>query len=74
MTSTVRIYDVPGISCDHCKHAIEHEVAQVAGVTAVSVDVDARTVRVDGGATDADVRAAIDEAGYDVETVRELES
>ena len=61
-----RSYSVPGISCDHCKTAIEAEVAKVAGVTTVEVDVENKTVSVVGDADDADVRAAIDEAGYDV--------
>lgn len=64
-----RIYDVPAISCEHCKHAIEGEVGTVAGVTNVTVDIAARTVRVEGDAHDAAIRAAIDEAGYDVEAV-----
>ena len=59
-------YAVPGISCDHCKNAIEGEVAQVAGVEQVVVDVAGRTVEVTGEADDAAVRAAIDEAGYEV--------
>lgn len=67
---TTVTYDVPGVSCDHCKHAIEGEVAALDGVTAVTVDVAAKTVRVDGGASDAALRAAIDEAGYDVAGVR----
>ena len=61
-----RIYSVPGISCGHCKTAIEGEVAQVPGVERVEVDVDAKTVLVEGTADDATVRAAVDEAGYDV--------
>lgn len=59
-------YAVPGISCGHCKTAIEGEVTKVAGVEVVEVDIDAKTVTVSGVADDADVRAAIDEAGYDV--------
>lgn len=62
-------YDVPGISCGHCKAAIEAEVAKVAGVQLVAVDVEAKTVTVEGG-DDGDVRAAIDEAGYDVAGAR----
>lgn len=61
-----RTYTVPGISCDHCKHAIEGEVATVAGVDRVEVDVATKTVWVDGEADDAGVRAAIAAAGYDV--------
>lgn len=62
----MQTYSVPGISCGHCKTAIEGEVAKVAGVTAVTVDIEAKTVQVDGTADDAAIRAAIDNAGYDV--------
>ena len=67
---TTRTYDVPGISCGHCKAAIEGEVAKLGEVASVSVDVDARTVLVEGDASDESIRAAIDEAGYDVAGVR----
>jgi copper chaperone len=65
----IRTYLVPGISCDHCKHAIEGEVASVSGVARVQVDVAGRTVVVDGDAPVDAVRAAIDAAGYEVESV-----
>jgi copper chaperone len=61
-----RSYSVPGISCGHCKAAIEAEVGEVAGVTLVEVDVDARTVRVLGEPDEAAVVDAIEEAGYEV--------
>ena len=57
-------YSVPDISCDHCVQSITGEVTKVAGVSAVVVDLDTKTVAVTGGET-ADVIAAIDEAGYD---------
>jgi copper chaperone len=61
-------YSVPGMSCEHCRSAITKEVDTVAGVASVTVDLDAKTVVVRGeGVDDADVRAAIDEAGYDIE-------
>jgi len=63
---TSRTYSVPDISCDHCKHAIEGEVAGVPGVDTVLVDVPSKTVIVDGSATDEAIRAAIDDAGYAV--------
>jgi len=59
-------YDVPGVSCGHCVDAITREVSAVPGVRAVRVDLDAKTVTVEGTPSDADVRAAIDEAGYEV--------
>jgi copper chaperone CopZ len=61
------IYDVPGISCGHCRTAITAEVTKVAGVSAVDVDLQDKLVTVTGdGVADAAVRDAIDEAGYDV--------
>ena len=63
---TRHTYSVPAISCGHCKSAIEAEVATVAGVDEVEVDIAAKTVRVEGGAADEAIRAAIEEAGYEV--------
>ncbi len=63
---TVRTYSVPGVSCDNCKQAIEGALAKLPGVSGAIVDVAAKTVRVDGAASDEAVRAAIDDAGYEV--------
>ena len=63
---TTRVYQVPEISCDHCKHSIEGEVSKVPGVSRVEVTVASKTVRVEGSAGDTDIRAAIDQAGYDI--------
>src|SRR5690606_11490236 len=62
--ATSRTYDVPAISCGHCKEAIEAAVAQLDGVDTVAVDIDAKTVTVAGDAPDEAVVAAIDDAGY----------
>ncbi len=65
-TMTTLTYSIPGISCDHCKMSIEGSVSKVAGVEKVDVSVEAKTVLVEGTATDAVIRAAIDEAGYEI--------
>jgi copper chaperone len=66
-TSEQLTYDVPGVSCAHCRAAITAEVEKVAGVSSVEVDLDAKRVTVGGdGLEDAALRAAIEEAGYDV--------
>ncbi len=62
----VRVYRVPGISCDHCRAAIEGALACVAGVERVEVSVDAKLVTVAGEADETQIRAAIDDAGYDI--------
>ena len=59
-------YRVPGVSCAHCRAAITAEVAAVAGVSSVEVDLEAKLVRVTGeNLDDAALVAAIDEAGYE---------
>lgn len=66
MTSTT--YRVTGMTCDHCVRAVSSEVAHIDGVTDVQVDLPAGEVTVTSDApldTD-DVRAAVDEAGYEL--------
>jgi copper chaperone len=60
-------YRVPGISCGHCKSAIESEVGALDGVESVVVDIDSKQVAVVGSAGDDAVRAAIVEAGYEAD-------
>ena len=55
------------MTCEHCRTAITKEVGTVTGVESVDVDLERKVVTVRGSALDdGAVRAAIDEAGYDV--------
>ena len=59
-------YTVNGMSCGHCKAAVEEEVGRVPGVDAVIADLGSKLVVVRGEALeDEALRAAIDEAGYE---------
>lgn len=62
------VYSVPDMSCQHCVDALTNGVGGVPGVDHVAVDLAARTVTVQwaAGDRDADVRAAIDDAGYEI--------
>ena len=65
MTETVT-FSVPAIHCDHCGMSIREEVTEVEGVEDVAVDIDEKVVTVTGrGLSDAKLRAAIREAGYE---------
>jgi copper chaperone CopZ len=58
-------YEVPAMHCAHCERAVHDEVAAVAGVSSVAVDLESKRVTVTGESLDdAALRAAIDEAGY----------
>ncbi|MGZ4619775.1 MAG: copper ion binding protein [Frankiaceae bacterium] len=63
----IRAYQVAGMSCQHCVNAVQSEVGQLAGVSAVDVDLSQGAVTVTGeGLDDAAIRDAIGEAGYEV--------
>ncbi len=66
--STTTTYDVTGMSCEHCVAAVTREVTAIAGVTSVDVDLASGTVttRSDSPLDLTVVRAAVDEAGYDL--------
>lgn len=69
MTATAQqlSYSVPDVSCGHCRAAITAEVEKVPGVASVDVDLQAKRVTVAGESVDdTAVRAAIDEAGFEV--------
>lgn len=59
-------YTVKGMTCQHCVASVKEEVSEVAGVTDVRVELETGLVTVVGDADDAAVRAAVDEAGYEV--------
>ena len=63
--TTTTTYSVPEISCGHCKATIEGALQGLGDVTRAEVDIDAKTVTVEGGDRDA-ILTAIEDAGYDV--------
>jgi copper chaperone len=66
MTDT-KTYEVPGMHCGHCEAAVMSELSALQGVNEVTVDLDAKLVTVTGQNLDDEaLRAAIDEAGYEV--------
>ena len=62
-----RTYAVTGMTCSHCVMSVTEEVSEVDGVTSVDVDLAAGRLSVRGaGFTDDAIRAAVEEAGYEV--------
>jgi copper chaperone len=61
-------YTVTGMTCGHCVTSVTEEVSQVPGVTAVEVDLASGglTVTSEAPVDEAAVRAAVEEAGYEV--------
>jgi len=60
---------IPNISCGHCVSAIETELAEMEGVTAVKADAGTKTVTVqwDAPASIQRIRATLTEINYPAE-------
>jgi len=69
-TETTRIYSVSGMTCGHCQSSVEQEVGGLESVSSAVVDLEAGTVTVTGTADESDVKAAVEEAGYEVTAAR----
>lgn len=61
-------YTVTGMTCGHCVASVTEEVSEVPGVTAVDVDLASGrlTVTSEAPVSEAQVREAVAEAGYQV--------
>ena len=61
-------YKVSGMTCGHCVQSVTAEIEKLEGVQDVDVDLETGAVTVTSGdALNADsVRAAVDEAGFEL--------
>ncbi len=64
---TEKTLNVEGMSCGHCKAAVEEELNNLSGVEYSNADFEKGTVEVrydDTKVTDEDLKRAVEEAGY----------
>ncbi len=59
-------YTVIGMTCGHCVASVTEEISAIDGVTDVAVDLPTGAVTVTSGTSidQADVRAAVEDAGF----------
>lgn len=59
---------VTGMTCGHCAQSVTTELQKIAGVGDVKVDVETGKVEISSAdaLSDADIAAAIEEAGYEL--------
>ena len=62
------VYTVNGMTCGHCVSSVTEEVAAIAGVDTVAVDLPTGQMTITSTTPIAldDVRAAVTEAGYEL--------
>lgn len=61
-------YRVKGMTCEHCVASVSAELAKLADVTDVSIDLNSAEAEVtsEGRLETEAVRAAVEEAGYEL--------
>ena len=66
--SSTATYTVSGMTCGHCVSSVTEEVTKIPGVTDVKVDLasGAVTITSETAVEEAAVKAAVDEAGYEL--------
>lgn len=60
---------VEGMSCGHCKNAVEKAVRGLPGVMAAEVDLSAKSLKVDFDSAKTslqDIKTAVEDAGYTI--------
>lgn len=65
---TESTYTVTGMTCGHCVASVTEEISEIDGVRGVDVDLETGRVTVssDQPLDDATVKAAVEEAGYEL--------
>lgn len=65
---TTVTYSVPNISCGHCVHTIQTEVAELEGVKSVRADVASKMVEIvfEAPADETKIKALLAEINYPV--------
>ncbi len=65
MATTLK-FDITGMTCDHCVHAVTTALKDVPGVAEARVDLEQKSAVVDGDGLDvAALIAAVEEEGYE---------
>jgi copper chaperone CopZ len=65
---TTVTYSIPNISCGHCVHTVQSEVAELTGVQTVVASLDNKqaTITFDAPATEEQIKAVLASINYPV--------
>lgn len=65
------VYSVEGMHCNHCKAACEQAVGKLKGIETCEANPAANTLTVTGTASESDIRAAVEKAGFEFKGAKE---
>jgi len=60
-----QVYRVEGMHCNHCKASVEKAVSHLKGVDSASVNLEQKTLTVQGTATDKSIADAVNGCGFE---------
>lgn len=65
---------IEGMSCGNCVHHVKEALSELQGITSVDVNLDTKSAVLEASSeiTDEDIKAAVDEVGYDVVGIQTL--
>ncbi len=65
---------VEGMSCGHCVNHVKVALEELKNVTSVDVNLEAKTaiIEINEEVKDADIKFAVEDAGYDVVSIEEV--
>lgn len=58
------VFDIPDMTCGHCKSTVENAIRSVDGQAKVRIDLATKTADVETDASAEEIAAAISAAGY----------
>lgn len=65
-----RKIEINGMSCGHCVMHVKNALAEVEGLTVLQVEIGKALV--EGNASDETIKAAVEDMGYDVTSIKEI--
>lgn len=57
---------IEGMSCAHCVKHVKEALSELNGTKSVEVDLASKSAVFDGSAEDSEIKAAVEDTGYDV--------
>lgn len=63
---------IEGMSCAHCVKHVTNALTELEGTTRVVVDLASKTAIFEGSASEEEIKAAIEDAGYEVVKVEKV--
>lgn len=66
--------NIEGMSCGHCVRHVEEALKEIVGVAYVTVSLEGKyaAVELSGDVDDSKLQEAIEEAGYDVTSIKNI--